>query len=150
MPSRSTDKRSGRRSRDESGFTLIELLVVILIIAILTAIAIPAFLSQTGKANDAAAKTQVGTLQTAERAYAAEHNGSYTGGSLAELQKIEPTLKDTSTATPAVLKEEAEGFEVQSTAKDSGGVYKVTSTKGAITRTCAAPSKGGCPAGGTW
>ena len=49
---------------DEGGFTLIELLVVVLIIGILSAIAIPAFLSQTSKANDSAAKTQVGTLQT--------------------------------------------------------------------------------------
>ena len=52
------------RTSDEGGFTLIELLVVVLIIGILSAIAIPAFLSQTSKANDSAAKTQVGTLQT--------------------------------------------------------------------------------------
>lgn len=38
----------------EQGFTLVELLVVIAIIAILTAIAVPTFLSQRGKAYDAA------------------------------------------------------------------------------------------------
>jgi type IV pilus assembly protein PilA len=142
--------RLRQRLDSESGFTLIELLVVILIIGILAAIAIPAFLSQTSKANDSAAKTQAGTLQTTEEAYASEHNGSFVGGSLAELAKIEPTLNDTSTASAAVLKEEAEGFEVQSTAKGSGDVYKLTNNKGTITRACTPAGKGGCSAGSTW
>src|ERR1700758_1846354 len=69
--------RLRQRSSDEGGFTLIELLVVILIIGILAAIAIPSFLNQKGKANDAAAKSQVKTLQTAIETYATDHNGSY-------------------------------------------------------------------------
>src|SRR6266516_5926060 len=88
-----------QRSKDEGGFTLIELLVVILIIGILAAIAIPSFLNQKSKAQDAAAKTQATTMQTAMETYATDHNGDYTGASLAELQKIETTLKDTTTAT---------------------------------------------------
>jgi type IV pilus assembly protein PilA len=138
-----------RSKTGEQGFTLIELLVVILIVGVLAAIAIPAFLSQTGKANDSAAKTQAGTLQTTILAYAAER-GSYEGANLAELQKIEPTLKNTSTATASVPKAEAEVFEVASTAKGTGNVYKIKNEKGVISRTCTTGGKGSCPASGTW
>jgi type IV pilus assembly protein PilA len=144
-------QRLRQRLSNEGGFTLIELLVVILIIGILAAIAIPAFLSQTSKANDSAAKTQVGTLQTTMEAYASEHNGSFTGATLAELQVIEPTLKDTSTATAGavVVESGGEGFTVKSTAKGSNDVYELINKKGEVERKCTPVNAGGCK-GGSW
>jgi type IV pilus assembly protein PilA len=142
--------RLRQRLSNEGGFTLIELLVVILIIGILAAIAIPAFLSQTSKANDSAAKTQVGTLQTTIEAFASEHNGSFAEATLPELKKIEPTLNDTTTATAGLGAVTSESFTVSSTAKGTSAVYTLKSTAGSVERTCTPLGKGGCSATGSW
>lgn len=136
-----------RRAEDERGFTLIELLVVILIIGILAAIAIPAFLNQRGKAYDAAAKSQAKTLQTAMETYATDNNGDYSSANLTKLQAIEPTLSDASGPTPAVTAASTTGYTVSSTAKSSSDVYYITSANGTVTRSCTVGSGGGSPGG---
>ena len=62
------------QERREGGFTLIELLVVIIIIGILAAVAIPVFLNQRQKGYDAAAKSDVRQIATAQETYLTENN----------------------------------------------------------------------------
>ncbi|HBL14403.1 MAG TPA: hypothetical protein DD379_24050 [Cyanobacteria bacterium UBA11162] len=61
------------QKKGDEGFTLIELLVVIIIIGILAAIALPAFMNQAAKARQSEAKQIIGSSMRAQQAYRLEN-----------------------------------------------------------------------------
>jgi len=75
--------------RDEGGFTLIELLVTVLVLGVLTAIAIPTYLSQRQGAQDTTAKALLTTAFTAAEQYYLENNAyAPDASSLAAIQPV--------------------------------------------------------------
>ena len=143
------------RTQEEKGFTLIELLVVILIIGILAAIAIPSFLNQRSKGNDAEAKSTAVTAAEAFETCATDNNGSYTNCSLAALRSIEPTLNDAGTRLAVTPGSNNYQVVVTSNRDSNAATFTLSrSANGTTARTCSTGSadKGGCSAttGGTW
>jgi type IV pilus assembly protein PilA len=144
--------RLRQRLSNEGGFTLIELLVVILIIGILAAIAIPSFLNQKGKANDASAKELARTAQTTAETIATENSGSYSNVSPTELNKIEKTIPISSANGNAWISAAsggAEEYSVTATAPSTGDTFTIENKKGVVKRECTGTG-GGCNSAKTW
>jgi Tfp pilus assembly protein PilE len=130
---------------------MVELLVVILIIAALAEIAIPLFLNQTAKGNDATAKSQLNTAATAMQACADHNSGSYAGRTLAQIQADEPSLSDTATTTLRAAGQSQTGYTLTSSVAATGDVFTLSESNGVESRTCtaahAAPANAGCDSG---
>ncbi|MBA3261163.1 MAG: prepilin-type N-terminal cleavage/methylation domain-containing protein [Thermoleophilaceae bacterium] len=133
----------------EKGFTLIELLVVILIIGILAAIALPAFLGQRSKGQDADAKSAARNLVSAVESFYAT-NQTYVGAAASNdvtqsgvygSGDGQATIPTATTSAYSIVGKSA-----------SGNNFTITKngTTGVATRTCTTTNKGACPTSGNW
>jgi len=125
------------RARDEKGFTLIELLVVILIIGILAAIALPAFLGQRAKGQDSAAKSDARNAVSQLESFYTEGN-TYDGFDAADAGLP---------GTPELdVQPDDQGYTIVATS-DSENTFTITkdAANGTVTRECENNQpRGGC------
>jgi prepilin-type N-terminal cleavage/methylation domain-containing protein len=123
------------------GFTLIELLVVVLIIGVLAAVGLGAFLDQRGKAQDAGAKAAVAAAAKALETWNTDHGG-YAGATAADLLAIEPSL---GAARNLSVQSTAITYTVSVASAGDGGTFSIArGPAGEIVHDCTHPGQGGC------